>query len=210
MIAHLFKLIWNRKRANALILTELCAAFLVLAALATAGAYFLHNARLPLGYSIDDVWLVGVGHGITRRAGVPPEAMAEAMATTKQLLATVGDLPDVVGVTAAVTGPGAGAGGIRNTKTSDGTDIPVLGRGLLFEIDNVSDTFAQVFEMKLLRGRWFGREDDGGQYHPAVINERMAADFFWERRSDRADGGAGRPQPAHPRGRGRRRLSTER
>jgi putative ABC transport system permease protein len=32
--------------------------------------------------------------------------------------------------------------------------------------------------MKLLRGRWFGREDDGGQYHAAVINERMANDFF--------------------------------
>ena len=49
MIGHLWKLIWNRKRANALVLAELMAAFLVLAGLCTAAAYFYTNAHRPLG-----------------------------------------------------------------------------------------------------------------------------------------------------------------
>jgi putative ABC transport system permease protein len=176
MLAHLAKLIWNRRRANALILTELCAAFLVLAALTTSAAYYRHNAQLPLGYSMDDVWSVGVGHGISRREGVPPEVIAAAMATSKNLILAVRDLPQVIGTAAAVTGPGVP--GISNTQKSDGDNIPVLGRGLRYHIDYVTDSFRQLFGLELLRGRWFGREDDGGKYHPAVINERMAQEFF--------------------------------
>jgi putative ABC transport system permease protein len=176
MLAHLCKLIWNRRRANTLILAELVAAFLVLAALTTAAANYRHNAQLPLGYSMDDVWIVGVGHGITRREGVPPEAISSAMTIGKNLISTVHDLPEVVGTTAAITGPGLA--GISNTQKSDGDNIPVLGRGLRYSIDYVTDSFAQVFGLELLRGRWFGREDDGGKYHPAVINERMAQEFF--------------------------------
>ena len=128
MIAHLWKLIWNRKRANALILAELVAAFLVLAALATSVSYFVWNARQPLGLSSDGVWVAGVGHGIDRRLGNPPEKVAEAMTVTRQLLQVVRDLPEVESVAAALTGPFVS--GMRNTQKSDGDEIPVLGRGL--------------------------------------------------------------------------------
>jgi putative ABC transport system permease protein len=176
MIGHLLRLIWNRKRANALILTELVVAFLVLAALATAGLYRLHNVRQPLGYSLDDIWIVSVGHGISRRPDIAPETLSSAAAIAKQLVRTVGDLPDVVAVTTADTGPGVS--GMLSTHRSDGDDVPLLGRGLSYEVDQVGDSFAQVFGLKLVRGRWFGREDDGGNYHPAVINEHMAQQFF--------------------------------
>jgi putative ABC transport system permease protein len=176
MIAHLWKLIWNRKRANALILAELVAAFLVLAALATSVSYFVWNARQPLGLSSDGVWVAGVGHGIDRRMGNPPEKVAEAMTVSRQLLQVVRDLPEVEAVTAAATGPFVS--GQRNTQTSDGDEIPVLGRGLIYDIDQVTDDFIKVFGLQVVRGRWFGRQDDGQNYWPVVINEKMARDFF--------------------------------
>ena len=176
MIAHLCKLIWNRKRANALILTELLAAFLVLSALGTAAAYYVHNVRQPLGFTIDDVWVASVHHGISRREGTPPEKVAEAMVATRQLLETVRDLPQVEVVTAVTTGPYVS--GMHNTQKSDSDDIPVLGRGLENDIDYVTDDFIKVFGLTVLRGRWFGRQDDGAGYQPAVINETMARDFF--------------------------------
>jgi putative ABC transport system permease protein len=176
VIAHLWKLIWNRKRANALILTELLAAFLVLAGLGTAGAYYLLNALRPLGYSVDDVWLAGVGHGIARSEGVPPEVITQALATNRRLLQTVRELPEVVAVAGVITGPYVS--GIRNTQTEDGDEIPPRGRGLTYDVDYVTDDFDRVLGLTLLAGRWFGKEDDAGGYHPAVINERMARDFF--------------------------------
>jgi putative ABC transport system permease protein len=56
MIEHLFKLVWNRKRANALIIIELLAAFLVLVGVC---ATIIHYTRLyvqPLGYEYKDTW----------------------------------------------------------------------------------------------------------------------------------------------------------
>jgi putative ABC transport system permease protein len=176
MIGHLVTLIWNRRRANALILIELVAAFLVLAGLGTAAAYHLDNARRPLGYDTAPVWAVSVGHGIARREGVPEAVMAEAMATTKHLLETARDLPEVEAAATALTGPILQ--GMRNTEKSDDPEIPPRGRGLIFDVDNVSDDFARVMGLQVLRGRWFGREDDGAAYEPAVINDDMARDFF--------------------------------
>jgi putative ABC transport system permease protein len=176
MIAHVWKLMWNRKRANALILAELLVAFLVLAGLGTSAAYYLRNYRDPLGYSIEDVWAVDVGHGIARREGTPDEAMIQAQTVTGQLLQTVRELPGVLAVTGAITGPYVQ--GTRNTEYGDGDDVPALGRNLERDVDTVTDGFAEVFRLTLTKGRWFGKEDDGAGFRPTVINERLVRDFF--------------------------------
>jgi putative ABC transport system permease protein len=108
--------------------------------------------------------------------GNPPEKVVEAMTVTRQLLQVVGDLPEVEAVAAALTGPFVS--GMRNTQKSDGDEIPVLGRGLVYDIDQVSDDFRKVLDLQVVRGRWFGRQDDGQNYWPVVINDKMARDFF--------------------------------
>ena len=60
MIRHVFKLIWNRKRTNFLMMTEIFVSFLVLFAVVALGVYTADNWRRPLGFSIDRVWS---GHG---------------------------------------------------------------------------------------------------------------------------------------------------
>ena len=49
MIRHLFKLAWNRRRANGLIMFELLLAFLVLCGVLTLGSDGLLNWMKPLG-----------------------------------------------------------------------------------------------------------------------------------------------------------------
>ena len=60
MIRHVFKLIWNRKRTNFLIMTEIFVSFLVLFAVVALGVYTADNWRRPIGFSIDLVWSVSV------------------------------------------------------------------------------------------------------------------------------------------------------
>ena len=176
MILHLFKLIWNRRRANTLIFTELLAAYLVLATLGCAAAFYLYNFRQPIGIVSEGVWVAGIHHGISRREGTPPDKLAEAMADTKRVLETVRDLPQVQAVATAVTGPYVS--GMHNTSRLSGDEIPPSGQGLLFDIDHVSDDFDRVFGLTVTSGRWFGRQDDGANYLPIVLNEKMAHDFF--------------------------------
>ena len=59
MIRHLFKLVWNRKRTNALIILEIFFAFLVLFIVGTLGIFLWDNIHQPLGFSSKDVWTVG-------------------------------------------------------------------------------------------------------------------------------------------------------
>jgi putative ABC transport system permease protein len=171
MIAHFIKLVWNRRRANFLITVEILVAFLVLAAVGTLGAYYLHNYRQPLGYAIDDVWCVQVNHGVSLQKLTDPPA--EVTALMRPLLQAARELPDVVAVAGATRGPYTS--GYRYQWSLEG-DVP--GAGLMFELDEATDDFARVFGLELVRGRWFGKEDDGGGYRPAVITRRMAEEFF--------------------------------
>ena len=51
MALHLLKLIWNRKRANFLIVTEILLSFIVLAAVTTVAVHYWRNYQAPLGFS---------------------------------------------------------------------------------------------------------------------------------------------------------------
>ena len=54
MIRHALKLIWNRKRDNALIIVELVLAFMVVFFIAAMGAHSWYLYRQPLGFEWQD------------------------------------------------------------------------------------------------------------------------------------------------------------
>jgi putative ABC transport system permease protein len=60
MIRHVFKLIWNRKRTNFLMVLEIFVSFIVLFAVVGLGVYTLDNWRRPIGFSYDRVWDVSI------------------------------------------------------------------------------------------------------------------------------------------------------
>ena len=58
MIRHLFKLIWNRKKSNFLLITEIFFCFLVLFAVLSLIVYNVRNYYKPLGFEHENVWLL--------------------------------------------------------------------------------------------------------------------------------------------------------
>ncbi|HET9677781.1 MAG TPA: hypothetical protein VFP21_09790, partial [Solirubrobacterales bacterium] len=93
MIRHLLKLVWNRKRSNALMILETCVSFLVVFGVATLGLFFLANSRVPLGYDWKPVWNVGSGFG--RGEAISRDATPEQRAAFARLLQEVRALPAV-------------------------------------------------------------------------------------------------------------------
>ena len=82
MIRHLFKLIWNRKRASALVIVEIFVCFLVLFAVLTLSIYSYQNYQRPIGFAYKNVFSLDVTFvesrgdgGNTSRTG--PAATAE-------------------------------------------------------------------------------------------------------------------------------------
>ena len=91
MIRHLFTLIWNRKRTNVLMMTEIFVSFLVLFAVVALGVYMLDNWRRPIGFSIDGVWNVGVD----MKQVSDDYFDASQQESVRQLFLALGEFPEI-------------------------------------------------------------------------------------------------------------------
>jgi len=58
MLKHLFKLIWNKKKQNFLLMSEMLVSFLVIFAVFTLMVYYYTNYKKPIGLDYQNLWLV--------------------------------------------------------------------------------------------------------------------------------------------------------
>ncbi|MBV9494829.1 MAG: ABC transporter permease [Acidobacteria bacterium] len=171
MIRHLLKLVWHRKRANALVMTEIFISFLVVFAVATMAATAIGGWNRPLGFDWHDVWVLyldtpmfGGGDMVPLTADDPSrEAIARMVREAKSF-------PQVVDAGLSETPA------YSNSESKGNWDRN--GHTVSLTRDNVSDGFANVMRVKLVRGRWFQRSDDAIGYMPVVIDRDLAREFF--------------------------------
>jgi putative ABC transport system permease protein len=166
VIRHLLKLVWNRKRANALIVAEIFVSFLVIFAVITGAITFISNWMRPLGYDWHDVW--NVRADIEMHIGQEPDPKVHE--TIMRLLSEVRSFPQVEAVAGSNTPPYA-------FSTQEwGTEMN--GKRVHLVIDDVTDDYAKVMRMKVVKGRFFNAEDDAADYRPAVLDETAAQKLF--------------------------------
>jgi putative ABC transport system permease protein len=176
MTRHLFQLVWNRKRQNLLLAFEIFLSFLVLFAVVLVSATYYYNWRQPLGFDIERVWTIRIGYPLSgpgnreRDTAETLAARAQAAQQLQRIYAALRDLSNVEQVAASWPSVPYGRGG---WSTGLGDD-PKVGTWANF----ASDDFDEAVGLRLVAGRWFSREDDGGAYVPTVINERLARALF--------------------------------
>ncbi|HZF12469.1 MAG TPA: ABC transporter permease [Thermoanaerobaculia bacterium] len=169
MIRHLVKLIWNRKRASALVVVEIFASFLVLVAVATLALYVATNRNRPLGFRWDGVLSVLAVHpGQPRQLGEETTAAEEE--TAERLYREIAALPGVVAVGAAEVAPYQ-IGGSQN-------NFGLHGRKIESDVNDVTPGIRDALRLDLVAGRWFTAADRDLPYSPLVINQALAREAF--------------------------------
>jgi putative ABC transport system permease protein len=168
MIKHLCKIVWNRKRSNFLISLEIFISFLVIFAVMVFAVYYADNYRRPLGFNYENVWSVSVDI----RGGAAPINISQETDTLRRLNAALREFPEVVSAASVWSAPYS-----SGNWTSGRTDKK-RGINIEYQINQVSDDLPAVLGISLVRGRWFGREDDGANYKPVVINRQLSRDLF--------------------------------
>ncbi len=168
MLKHLCKLVWNRKRSSVLMIIEIFFSFLVLFAVVTLGAFCIDNYNQPLGYRYENVWNVGIDLNQTSDDYWSPEQVA----TVHQLYLAVRDFPEVEAVAGALSAPYDFGG------RSSGLEIN--GKRAETSVNEVSDDFKDVMGLQLVSGRWFEKADDGLNWQPLVINQKLGRELFGE------------------------------
>lgn len=166
MIKHLLKLVWNRKRANALIVTEIFISFLVLFAVISAAITFGTRWSKPLGFQWRNVWDVSMEFDVDAGEKASPELHAAMF----RMLDEARSFPEVAFAALSNT-PAYSFSTAEGTRTLNNRDVT-------FKYDDVTDGFADVMQMKVLRGRWFNAEDDASQYWPIVLGADAAVAIY--------------------------------
>lgn len=166
MIRHVFRLIWNRKRTNFLMMTEIFVSFLVLFAVVALGVYTADNWRRPIGYSIDRVWAVTID---MKQTGDDAFDVSQ-QETARQLLLALREFPEIEGSAGTMLAP--------YQMGSSSSAYEWRGRRIEFGVAEVTDGFKDLLGLQLVEGRWFGPDDDGQSYEAVVINQNMRAELF--------------------------------
>lgn len=180
MIRHLLKLVWHRKRANALVMIEIFFSFLVVFAVVTMAVSMIRRWNAPLGYEWRNVWVVKVENSLAKNISGTHTQASEPSKIDPQLLANaqlidrltreLRGIPQIAAV-ASDSMPAYGNAewtsvlGEKNNRTDVTADF-------------ASDDFARVMNLKVLRGRWFRPEDDAADYLAVVVDSDAAKGLF--------------------------------
>lgn len=171
MIKHIFKMVWNRKRVNFLITLEIFISYLVVFAVMALAVYYADNYRQPLGFDYRNVWNVKADKP-EQSGAAEKEERPRQVEKFKRVLAAAREFGEVE------SGAGAGLMPYTNGNWTSCNDDKKTGRKVCYWSNNVTDDFKDVMRINIVRGRWFGKEDDGASYKPVVINRQLARDKF--------------------------------
>ena len=163
MIRHLCKLVWNRKRANALTAFQIFISFLIVFITASIAVDNADSYRRPLGFSYEDRWVVG----FWRDRELPSDGEVEAPSRMQVYQAL--ESFDWIESVAAADGGAIPYGGSRYRSTIGEQPI---------DYGEVSDEFYEVFDLDLVGGRWFSEEDAALDWEPLVITQPLSEALF--------------------------------
>jgi putative ABC transport system permease protein len=163
MIRHLFKLIWNRRKSNFLLIAEIFFCFLVLFGVLSLVVYNVRNYNKPLGFEYDNVWL------LTMRPNTDSAALKRQ--NLEQVLQRARAFQEVESISLSSSNAPFSFSQMNNNVTYNNKQI-------MANFYEVQDDFADVMRVQVSHGRWFGPQDDASRHIPIVINEELQQQLF--------------------------------
>ena len=161
-LKHLFKLMWNRRKMNLLMIIEIFISFIVIFVLAQSLVKFAFYYSEPLGFEYKDIWNLEVNTNNLETS----EARME-MELIKQ---EVKSNPEVIELTEAYCIPYSSV----DVRTRVELDNKEISTHMMFG----DDEYAKVLGIELIEGRWFDEQDNASNYEPIVINKKLKNKFF--------------------------------
>jgi putative ABC transport system permease protein len=165
MFKHLFKLIWNKKKQNFLLMTEMLISFMVIFAVFTLVVYYYSNYKKPLGFDYENRWIINYNNG---NKTTNTDSLNLFYENLKQ---TISSMPQVKGVTFTSDNVPF----VQNTSSGQTTYQNKREQTDMYTVD---DDYKDVLNLQIVEGRWFNKQDVVAKYRPIVINSTLKETFF--------------------------------
>jgi putative ABC transport system permease protein len=162
MIKQFFKLIWNRKKHNFLMISGIFASFLALTLVATSISYSLSNYAKPLGFNYEDVWVLSMDW-----KNLSPESVKK----------TLTQIENTLNSTKEIKIHALSANYFFQPMVYSGKDYYYEGKKLSCFFGEGGPGLSEVLEMELIEGKWFDEIETPGRRTPLVINTDFKDEF---------------------------------
>jgi putative ABC transport system permease protein len=166
MFKHLFKLIWNKKKQNALLMFEIFISFMVLFAVFTLMVFYYNNYKKPMGLDYENVWAVGYNNQLQTDNG---DSLKMFYETLRQ---SIKSIPQVKEISFSADNIPFSQSTSQNGFKHNGKNVNSVNWYF------TEDSYATVLNAKILEGRWFSKQDVGAKDHPVVINGSLKERLF--------------------------------
>lgn len=165
MIKHLFKLIWNKKKQNSLMIIEMLVSFLVIFAVFSLLVFYYSNYKQPTGFDYNDVWAVSYSSPENIQSN---DSSMLFFSTVKQMLRSMPEIKEL-----SFT-----SNNIPFSMSTSNSGFDYKGKSVLANNYTVEDDYAKVLNVHLVDGRWFTGADNVSKIAPIVINEKLKEELF--------------------------------
>lgn len=166
MFKHLFKMIWNKKKQNSLLIVEILLSFLVIFAVFTFGLNSYGNYAKPMGFQYKNVWALSYNHTLDTKN---PDSVTLFYQT---LLRNIKAMPQVVDA-------GYTSGNIPFSSTHMNTSVNSNGLKVN-QVNNffVDENYTKTMGVKMISGRWYNKADMASKEKIIVINNALKDKLF--------------------------------
>lgn len=166
MLKHLFKLIWNKKKQNFLLLSEILVSFLVLFSVFSFLVYYYQNFTTPLGFDYKPVWSISYDNS---RLTKNTDTLKTIHQNLRNALKAMPQIEEACYSSSNYA--------YSNSMMSTGLSEKGKKYDRIFSF-NVDDDYQKVWNMRMIAGRWFNTGDVVGKERPIIINEKLKEAMF--------------------------------
>jgi putative ABC transport system permease protein len=166
MLSHLFKLIWNKKKQNGLLITEMFISFIVMFAVFTLVVNCYYNYKQPMGLDYENVWVVNFP---------APQHLTSndsAVIFHDALRNMLKSMPEISEVTFSG----------NNVPFSMNTSNTMVNNGnhkrVMSNVYNGGEDYLKVLNIKLKSGRWITKADAMSKNRVVVITQQLEKELF--------------------------------
>ncbi|WP_426668075.1 ABC transporter permease [Mucilaginibacter sp. McL0603] len=165
MFKHLFKLIWNKKKQNFLLMSEMFVSFLVIFAVFTLMVYYYNNYKKPIGLDYQNLWVVNYNNTYQTHN-------TDSLNIYYQnLTQTIKSLPQVKEVSYC-------SDNVPFSQNQWTGDVHYKNASPNADNYTVDDNYRNTLNMHLLEGRWFNKADAVAKTQPVIINDDLKEKLF--------------------------------
>lgn len=165
MLRHLFRLTWNKKKQNSLLILEIFISFIGLFAGFTFLLYPYNNYKLPIGFDPENVWIVNFNAADEIKNVDSLQIFRESV---KSVLLSMNGVEDVT----------YSSKNIPFSNSGFNMAIQYNGNETWGSVYTVQDNYAKLLGAKVLDGRWFNNKDIVSKDRPVIINEALKKELF--------------------------------